>query len=619
MAKNEGLPKDLKNYARATFWRKSRAFIISFVLTVLALIFFGDIIFPTKYPEAKVIMYTVILALPFIFTRFPFRVIDSTYCGIVEDIEVKMSKDARPASYSYKGYTLYDKGAVYLKIRTPDGSLIKRKVYGGIASLQKYINKFNKDDEVFHLYGTNTVVVLRGERGTHVECPVCGEINEKENELCCECGHTLVRDLAFAWEGYAVAREKREEEKHELPPEIRDEYVEEKKRIYDDFAEEKKKQRTAEKKNAEAAKETPYVPSAPRPDSYAEARKSAILARKMREEQEEKLKKEEADFYADYDADVIKRAKATEDKIEKKGEKKSFFWEFFSYFGVAVLITHAVSYIAMPLLGNTFLRAELNFFSQTLLFSVIIFWQFFVFGKNEFLHKRVGRKKMLLTGVPTLLIYAAAYALYHGSGLFSSARIPGDGIHALALIMCGAGGRSVGEQPLRYDAVHGWIHPSAPFPQFYPFALAISFLLNAVYYIWLMWISYKFGIDERDEERRDILKGTDTVEKRQRRRTFAKCFIPFVNYYPIYSWSYEYWVNPIPERKLKYFFRGVALIIAGMTAIELLRYLFFMLCKSAFLNGVVFYLSLHLVGCVISLVAYFDDKRHEKLMERYKH
>ena len=618
MAKNEGLPKDLKKHARTAFLRKSRAFIILFVLTVLALVFFGDIILPTKYPQAKVIMYTIILALPFIFTKFPFCVMDSTYCGIVEDIEVKMTKDARPASYSYKGYTLFDKGAVYLKIRTPDGTLIKRKVYGGISSLQKYINKFNKDDEVFHLYGTDTVVVLRGEAGTHVECPVCGELNEKENELCSDCGHTLVRDLAFAWESAAAPLEKKKEEKLELPAKIRDEYAEEKKRVYDDFTE-KKKLHTEAKKNADEAKETPYVQStAARPDSYAEARKSAILARKMREEQEEKLKKEEADFYADHDAEAIKRAKATEEKTEKKTEKKSFFWEFFSYFGVAVLITHAVSYIAMPLLGNTFLRAEVNFFSQTLLLSVMIFWQFFVFGKNEFPHKRVGRKKMLLSGVPTLLIYATAYAIYHGSGLISSARLPGDGIHALALILCGAGGRSVGEQPLRYDAVHGWIHPSNPFPQFYPFALAISFLLNAVYYIWLMWISYKFGIDERDEERHDIMKGTDTVERRQKRRSFAKCFIPFVNYYPIYSWSYEYWVNPEPDRKLKYFFRGVALIIAGMTAIEILRYLFFMICKSAFLNGVVFYLSLHLVGCVISLVAYFDDKRHEKLMDRYK-
>jgi hypothetical protein len=133
-----------------------------------------------------------------------------------------------------------------------------------------------------------------------------------------------------------------------------------------------------------------------------------------------------------------------------------------------------------------------------------------------------------------------------------------------------------------------------------------------------MWISYKFGIDESNEERRDIMKGTDTVEKRQKKRSFAKCFIPFVNYYPIYSWSYDYWVNPEPDRKLRYFFRGVLAMVAGMTAIEILRYLFFQVCKSPLLNGIVFYLSLHFVGCVISLVAYFDDKRHEKLMERYK-
>jgi hypothetical protein len=228
-------------------------------------------------------------------------------------------------------------------------------------------------------------------------------------------------------------------------------------------------------------------------------------------------------------------------------------------------------------------------------------------------------KKMLASGVPAFLIYAAVYAVYHGSGVFvPPARIHGDGIHALALILCGAGNRSVMEQPLQYDAVHGWINPSAPFPKYYLLMLAVSFLLNAVYYIWLMCFAYKFGIDERDMERRDMFDGTEKAEMRRKRRSFAKCFIPFVNYYPIYSWSYEYWVNPEPDRKLKYFFRGVVLMVVGMTAIEILRYLFFQVCKSELLNGIVFYLSLHLVGCVISLVAYFDDKRHEKLMERYK-
>jgi len=621
MAKNEGLPKDLKDYARAAFWRKSRAFIISFAITALALVFFGDVILPSKYPEVKPIVYTFILALPFIFTKFPFCVIDSTYCGIVEDIEVKMTKEARPAPYSYKGHYIYDKGIVYLKIRTPDGRLIKRKVYGGIASLQKYINKFQKDDEVFHLYGTDTVVVLRGEAGTHIQCPVCGEINEKENELCRECGHTLVRDLAFAWEGAAVPQKKTQREGFDLPPDKRDAYVEEKKRVYDDFVEGgKKPHRAEEKKTAGAAESAPYTPNATaEPQSYAEARKSAILARQIREEREETAKKQEIAHYADYDDKIIKQTK----EEEAKKAKHSFFREFFSYFGTAVLISYASSYIILPLLGSTFLLAETNFFVETLLFSIILFVRYFSFGKNEFVHKRVSRKKIFLSAIPAWAIFALAYAVFHGSTVFVPDKmygnhLSGDGIYSLALMFCGLGRRYIGEQPIRFDVAHGWIRPGAPLPQYFPLAFIISFVLNAAYYTWLMWIAYKFGIDERDEERRDIMEGTDTVEKRRKRRTFAKCFIPFVNYYPIYSWSYDYWVNPEPDRKLKYFFRGVAAMLAGMTVIEILRYIFFQFCKSAFLNGVVFYLSLHLVGCVISLVAYYDDKRHEKLMERYK-
>lgn len=611
---NNGLPKDLRKYTHTAFWRKSKRFIISFVLTALALIFFGNFILSSKYPEAKVIVYTLILALPFVFTKFPFCVIDSTYYGTVEKIEVEMTKDAR-AGYGPRGYRIYDKGTVYLRIRTPDGRLIKRKVYGGIASLQKYINRYHEDDEVFHLYGTDTVVILPKEKDTHVGCPVCGEMNEKENELCDKCGHTILRDISFVWAG-AVPQNKPTEKRIDRPVIIRDDYVAEKKRVYDEFIEKPKKTQGTEEKKAPAAKAETAMPSTPTNyDSYAEARKNAAVARKMREEHEEKLKKEEASFYADYDAKAIKRAKDT----EEKNSKHSFFWEFFSYFGTAVLISHAISFAAIPFIGISILVAKVNFFSQTIIFSAILFFRFYVFGRNEFTHKRVGMKKMLSSGVPAFLIYAAAYAVYHGSGIFiSPACIHGDGIHALALILCGAGKRSVMDQPLQYDAVHGWINPSAPFPEYYPLTLAVSFLLNAVYYIWLMWFAYKFGIDERDMERRDMFDGTEKAEMRRKRRSFAKCFIPFVNYYPIYSWSYEYWVNPEPDRKLKYFFRGVALMIAGMTAIEILRYLLFQICKSELLNGIVFYLSLHLVGCVISLVAYFDDKRHEKLMKRYK-
>ena len=596
MSNKNALPHDLKKYARSAFLKKSKAFFISFSLLLLALVFFGDYVLPTNYPEAKIAVYAIILTLPFIFTKFPFCVIDSTYYGIVEKIDIKMTREARPNPATPRTYRVYDKGLVYLTIRTHDGSLIKKKVYGGIWNIQKHINIYREGDEVFHLYGTDTVVILPKETDAHVMCPVCASVNEKENPVCRECGHTILPDLSFAGIYKAAP------EKPEAPPR--------KEQAETDFIAPVRETRKTDEVY------TPYIPPKRETrEEYEETRKSAVEARKMRAAHEEKLQKQEAELYADYDAQIIEKAK---DKDTKK-EKRSFFDEYFSYFGVAFLITHAVTYIAIPLLGNTFLRAEVNFFSQTLLFSVILFWQFFVFGKNEFPHKRVGMKKMLLTGIPAFLLYGAVYAIYHGIGIFaSSAPIPGDGIHALALILCGAGKRSVMEQPLRYDAVHGWINPSAPFPQYYPIVLMLSFLLNAVYYIFLIWFAYKFGIDERDMERRDMFDGTDKAERRRKRRSFAKCFIPFVNYYPIYSWSYEYWVNPEPDRKLKYFFRGVLAIIAGITAIEILRYLFFQVCKTEWLNGVAYYLSLHLVGCVISLVAYFDDKRHQKLMDRYK-
>ena len=611
MRNNKGLPKDLKDYARVALWRKSRAFIISFVLTVIALIFLGDTILPTKYPEAKPIIYTVILALPFIFTKFPFCIIDSTYCGIVEQVQIETTTGIKAfkdndqgARTTYNTWKMYDQNTIYLYIRTHGGELIRREVFRGMASLQEFIGAYGKDDEVFHLYGTNTVVILPKENDTHVKCPVCGVVNEKGRETCRECGHTLLSSLVFVGE-YKIAPQNEDLPKSEVLASVT-----------------RKESEIRVERSAPALPSEPpkqYVPEKSSTfDDYAEARKNAIRARKIREEHAAKLQKEEADFYADYDAKIIKKAKETDDKKDKQ----NFFWEFFSYFGSAVLIIHAVSYVAMVFLGQLFLVAEINIFSQTLIFSAILFSRFFVFGKNEFPHKRVDAKAIVKASVPSWIIYAVVYAIYHGSeviipDMFYGGRVPGDGIDALALIFCGLPNRYVTAQPLLWDIVHGWVKP-APLPSFYPIALIISFLINAAFYTWFAWFAYKFGIDERDMERRDVREGTNVVEKIYDRRRFVRCFIPFVNYYQLYSWSYDYLVNPEPDRKFKFYLRGVAVILAGMTALEILRFLFYQVCKTAWINGVLFYFSLHLVGCIIALVAYYDDKRHRKWMAGYR-
>ena len=609
MKNNKGLPKDLKDYARAAFWRKSRTFIISFVATLIALIFLGDIILPTKYPEAKPIIYTVILALPFIFTKFPFCIIDSTYCGIVERVQIETTTGIKAfkdndqgARTTYNTWKMYEQNTIYLYIRTHGGELIRREVFRGMASLQEFIGAYEKGDEVFHLYGTNTVVILPKENDTHVKCPVCGVVNEKGRETCRECGHTVLSSLMFAGK-YKM------DESYTEPKEAPTLKTLTAAKASEDL---KNETHASEPKIVCMAKETNTL------DDYAEARKNAIRARQIREEHAAKLQREESDHYADYDASIIKKVK---EKDEKK-DKENFFLEYFSYFGSAVLIIHAVSYVAMVFLGQLFLVAEINIFSQTLIFSAILFSRFFVFGKNEFPNRRVDRKTMFKAAVPSWIIYAVAYAIYHGSeviipDMFYGGRVPGDGIDALALIFCGLPNRYVTAQPLLWDIVHGWVKP-APLPSFYPIALIISFLINAAFYTWFAWFAYKFGIDERDMERRDVREGTNVAERIYDRRRFVRCFVPFVNYYQLYSWSYDYLVNPEPDRKFKFYLRGVAVILAGMTALEILRFLFYQVCKTAWINGVLFYISLHLVGCIIALVAYYDDKRHRKWMAGYR-
>ncbi|MBQ9746358.1 MAG: hypothetical protein IJW21_06005 [Clostridia bacterium] len=498
---------------------------------------------------------------------------------------------------------MYDQNTIYLYIRTHEGGLIRREVFRGIASLGEFIDAYKKGDEVFHLYGTNTVVILPKENDTHVKCPVCGVVNEKGRGTCRECGRSVLSDLSFAG-GYKITEQKEyvgKEETSAFAPQT----VVTAKGVKNEVA-------SSEAKTVYAENETNTL------DDYAEARKNAIRARQIREAKALKIQNEEAEHYADYDASIIKKAK---EKDEKK-DKENFFLEYFSYFGSAVLIIYAVSYIAMVFLGSIFLASEINVFSQTLIFSFILFFRFFIFGKNEFPHKRVDRKTMFRAAVPSWIIYAVVYAIYHGSeviipDMFYGGRVPGDGIDALALIFCGLPDRYVTAQPLLLDVVHGWVKP-APLPSFYPVALVISFVLNAAFYTWFAWFAYKFGIDERDMERRDVREGTDVVERIYDRRRFVRCFVPFVNYYQLYSWSYDYLVNPEPDRRLKFYLRGMAIILAGMTVTELLRFLFYYVCKTAWINGLVFYFSLHLVGCIIARGAYYDDKRHRKWMAGYR-
>ena len=308
-------------------------------------------------------------------------------------------------------------------------------------------------------------------------------------------------------------------------------------------------------------------------------------------------------------------------KIKRANKKRgsSFFGDLLVNFAAAAVLSYGIIYVLIPILGTSFYAPVKYFFVSSLLLSSLLCFKFFSLGKNQFVLNRVGEKQFFLCSLPMWAIYAVCYILYHGSvilfpNMYFGNNLSGDGIYALALIFCDLPERSITDQALLYEPKHGFVSPGGALPKEFILALAVSFILNAVIHTLLSYIFYRSGINERELEKRDILSGTDKVYEKVQRWRFCSCFFPLVNYYPIYSWSYDYFVNPEPERKKKYFFRGVLIIVVAMTSIEFARYFFYLACNIEWANEIVFYLSLHLVGVVISLVAYFDNKRHTKLI-----
>lgn len=564
------LPKDLEKYRRRIIWKKSRSFVFSFIALLTAIIFFGERLFPTKYTALRIVVYMIVLAFPFIFTRFPFVLFDSTYCGIVEKVKIKTTTDndflVKP---NFNGLKLYYRNTIYLFIKTPEGKLIKRKVYTGRASYGEFINSYNEGDMVFHLYGTDTVVILPQESETHVQCAVCGSVNAKEDGICRDCSHTLIKNLEFAGVHYSE-------------PKAKDELL----RLHLEYASKTLEvkeipHKQAEETDAVFRTKEQIIEAAPRnvqidelyehsKDDFATSRRNALLERKLRDKEQSEKREEK------------KQAANAEPQEEEKPEKDAFLGEFMAHFGIAALVTFAITYVAMPFLISIeilqFILA-LGAFMEAFLFAVVLFIVFFHFGKNEFPHKRVSIKRLAKCAAPAMAMLAPFW---------------------LFMMYIGNRGEDGTLPPLFWENI------------------AIEFVIGAVVGVIIICFAYKAGINERDIERRDTFDNTNEAVKRLKRWNFAKCFLPFVNYYQLYAWAYDYLVNPEPDRKLKYFLRGVLDIIVGITAIEALRYVFYLFFPGRMLNRLVLLLSLHLVGCVIAFVAYFDNERHKKLMARYK-
>ena len=188
------LPKDLQNYCRRRIWKRVLPCLILIYVFATILFLWGNVIFNTDNKAFQTSCYIVVMLIPFAVTGVPHKLVDSTYYGRIKKVDIVTSTDVdssiRPIRES-----LYFKNNIHLVIERSDGKFIYKKAYSGKARLRNNINTFNEGDSVFHLYGTDTVVILPEANDTIVHCAVCGSANDVKNNKCRDCGHTLIKRI----------------------------------------------------------------------------------------------------------------------------------------------------------------------------------------------------------------------------------------------------------------------------------------------------------------------------------------------------------------------------------------------------------------------------------------
>lgn len=154
----------------------------------------GDVIFNTDNKPFRNSCYIITMLLPFAITGVPHKLIDSTYYGTIRKINIVTTID-NDSSVKPTREHLYLRNTVYLSVERPDGKLIYRKAHSVKAEVTQNANTYNEGDSVFHLYGSNIVVVLPDSNSATIQCSVCGSYNNIENDKCHNCGHSLVKHI----------------------------------------------------------------------------------------------------------------------------------------------------------------------------------------------------------------------------------------------------------------------------------------------------------------------------------------------------------------------------------------------------------------------------------------
>ena len=188
------LPSDLHAFVLKKVLPRVILCVALLVTIALLMVFLGDTIFPSDSDIYRVKGLIVLSAIVIVLwlTGVPFKLIDQTFFGIVEKVDVTTVTDTNvPGRLSKDGF--HTDNVVTLRIRTLNEKIKSKTIYRERVKQSEFFDQFKEGDKVFHLYGTDYTINLSNK--TNAKCSVCGKDNHIESDCCASCGHTLIKSF----------------------------------------------------------------------------------------------------------------------------------------------------------------------------------------------------------------------------------------------------------------------------------------------------------------------------------------------------------------------------------------------------------------------------------------
>ena len=206
------LPEDLVKYVKKKVIRCIVLFVLLVCVTVAISILTWDY-FAARTPMAfhiGVIFW--INVIPFFVAKFPWALIDKSWCG--EVVEVTVEEEKGTVKIAVGRYWLYVKHVIYLDVKLENGKHKRIAIqdfgskindigarYNQVSfaipnagDVTKHLDDYSIGDRVYHFYGLKHYYVEKKNLAL-TECVVCGFKNKEENDTCVNCGHSLIKNV----------------------------------------------------------------------------------------------------------------------------------------------------------------------------------------------------------------------------------------------------------------------------------------------------------------------------------------------------------------------------------------------------------------------------------------